>query len=216
MLKDALKFTLIWTEDMAEETDKVFKITDRRKYNIDGSPRDHVDEAPAEPTPPELPPLETAAQDQPTPEPEAAAGVPGPDGGADNIVSFPGEGARKREADQKPAGPNARESEAAQAATAARQAYEQASRQSPREIPEASITTLLNMLAGEAAMLMGMVEAPGGAQLPVDLEAARHMIDMLGVLQQKTGGNLTAEEGAQLENVLAYLRMQYVALSRKR
>jgi hypothetical protein len=39
---------------------------------------------------------------------------------------------------------------------------------------------------------------------------------MLGMLQQKTRGNLSADESNQLENVLAYLRMQYVALSRKR
>ena len=40
------------------------------------------------------------------------------------------------------------------------------------------------------------------------------MIDMLGMLEQKTKGNLTAEEDNVLENMLAYLRMQFVALSR--
>jgi hypothetical protein len=202
---------------MAEETDKKFKITDRRKYNIDGSPRDHVDEAPVEKKQPE--PLQSegpARQDQPPSQGGSKPEQTEAKGGADNIVSFPGEGARNRPGEPKPAGADAQAGQAAQAAFAAEQAYVQANSARPREIPEASFDTLLNMLAGEAAMLMGMVESPGGGQLPVDLEAARHMIDMLGMLQQKTRGNLTADESNQLENVLAYLRMQYVALSRKR
>jgi hypothetical protein len=202
---------------MAEETDKNFKITDRRKFNIDGSPRDHVDEAPVEKKLPEPPRAESPAlQDQPPPQSGSKVEQTGAKGGADNIVSFPGEGARNRPAEPKPAGADAQAGQAAQAALAAEQAYEQANSARPREIPQASFDTLLNMLAGEAAMLMGMVESPGGGQLPVDLEAARHMIDMLGMLQQKTRGNLSADESNQLENVLAYLRMQYVALSRKR
>ncbi len=202
---------------MEEETAKTFKITDRRKYNIDGSPRDNAEEPQAEEKQPEQPQTEAEAPpDQPRPEPDAPGEQTDAKGAADNIVSFPGEGARKREAEQKAAPPDPEAAQAAQAAVAAEQAYQQANSARPREIPEASLNTLLNMLAGEAAMLMGMVESPGGGQLPVDLEAARHMIDMLGVLQEKTRGNLTAEEINQLENVLAYLRMQYVALSRKR
>jgi hypothetical protein len=197
---------------MAEETDKNFKITDRRKYNIDGSPRDHVDEAPVEKKAPEAP----ALQDQPAQAGASKVEQAEAKGGADNIVSFPGEGARNRPAEPRPTGADAQAGQAAQAAFAAEQAYEQANSARPREIPQASFDTLLNMLAGEAAMLMGMVESPSGGQLPVDLEAARHMIDMLGMLQQKTRGNLSADESNQLENVLAYLRMQYVALSRKR
>jgi hypothetical protein len=72
------------------------------------------------------------------------------------------------------------------------------------------------MFAAEAAMNLGMAQTPDGGRTPVDFEAARHWIDMLGMLDQKTQGNLTDEEASVLENVLAYLRMQFVAASRKR
>ncbi len=47
--------------------------------------------------------------------------------------------------------------------------------------------------------------------LEQDLEQARYLIDVLGVLQQKTQGNLTSEEGQLLEGALYELRMKYVA-----
>ena len=62
---------------------------------------------------------------------------------------------------------------------------------------------------------LGMAQTPDGNRTPVDLEAARHWIDMLGMLEEKTRGHLTDEEASVLENVLAYLRMQFVAASRK-
>jgi hypothetical protein len=43
-----------------------------------------------------------------------------------------------------------------------------------------------------------------------DLEAARHSIDLLGILQEKTRGNLTLEEQRLLENSLTELRFRYV------
>ena len=68
----------------------------------------------------------------------------------------------------------------------------------------------------EAAAHLGMAQTADGARTPVDLEAARHWIDLIGMLDEKTRGNLTAEEAGVLENVLAYLRMQFVGASRKR
>jgi hypothetical protein len=72
------------------------------------------------------------------------------------------------------------------------------------------------MLAVEAAMHLGLLRNPGEEPPPVDLESGRHLIDMLGMLQTKTRGNLTAEEENLLENVLADLRMQFVAISKRR
>jgi len=43
-----------------------------------------------------------------------------------------------------------------------------------------------------------------------DLEGARHSIDLLGMLQEKTRGNLTLEEQRLLENSLTELRFRYV------
>ena len=46
----------------------------------------------------------------------------------------------------------------------------------------------------------------------VDVEAGKHWIDVLGMLQKKTDGNLTPQEKRMLEGLLADLRMQYVSL----
>ncbi|HEY6329618.1 MAG TPA: DUF1844 domain-containing protein [Blastocatellia bacterium] len=73
---------------------------------------------------------------------------------------------------------------------------------------------LINMLTVEAVMHLGLIENPGGGEVTIDLEAARHMIDLLGMLQNKTKGNLTPDESLLIDNVLADLRMQFVAISR--
>jgi hypothetical protein len=71
-------------------------------------------------------------------------------------------------------------------------------------------------LASQAAMYMGLVNDPLGPQFPTDLGAARQMIDILGMLQEKTTGNLTNEESVLLERVLTDLRMQYVSMATTR
>ncbi len=48
------------------------------------------------------------------------------------------------------------------------------------------------------------------AQHPPDLDGARHSIDVMGMLQEKTRGNLTLEEQRLLENSLTELRFRYV------
>ncbi len=64
-------------------------------------------------------------------------------------------------------------------------------------------------LRWQAEMQMGMYGA-GEAKRPPDLEGARHTIDLMGVLQEKTRGNLTLEEQRLLENSLTELRFRYV------
>ncbi len=61
-----------------------------------------------------------------------------------------------------------------------------------------------------AAVALGGVQGPGGEQIPPNPLAARHFIDLLEVLQKKTEGNLTDDEGRALDAVLYELRMQYV------
>ena len=65
-------------------------------------------------------------------------------------------------------------------------------------------------------MFLGLIESPVEGGIKIDLDSARELIDLLGLLEQKTKGNLTAEEERMLEEVLAYLRMQYVATSKQR
>ncbi|HEX5732792.1 MAG TPA: DUF1844 domain-containing protein [Blastocatellia bacterium] len=193
---------------MTEENDTNFKITDRRKFNADGTPRDYADEPPKEQAakPDEPQEVEPAVAEQPKDEPA-------------NVVSFPGEAERNREnpkviREREASGTRA--SHTTRPVGAAEQAYSQTTTGQPRGLPEATFLSLINMLAVEAAMHLGLIETPGEAAPGVDLEAARHMIDMLGVLEQKTRGNLSADEDKLLENILADLRMQYVALSRRR
>lgn len=197
---------------MAEEKNTEFKITDRRKFHSDGTPREESAEPEVAASAPE--PLTPQVQEQ-SPDEDAP----------DNVVSFPGDAAKKREKaeaerDIQPPlrpdeSPNDRAESIKAAASAAEQAYNQMKPSSPSHLPEASFLSLADMLAGEAAMCLGLAQTPDGSKLPVDLETSRHMIDMLGMLQQKTKGNLTAEEDNVLENILAYLRMQFVALSRR-
>jgi hypothetical protein len=60
---------------------------------------------------------------------------------------------------------------------------------------------------------MGMTEHPGLAPGELDLPLAKHCIDLLGTIQQKTRGNLGAQEAQILEGLLAELRMQYISLT---
>ncbi|HEX2311227.1 MAG TPA: DUF1844 domain-containing protein [Vicinamibacterales bacterium] len=66
-------------------------------------------------------------------------------------------------------------------------------------------------LAHTAAVYFGDVVGPGEqAPTAANLPAAQQMIDILALLEQKTRGNLTAEERQVLEQVLYELRLRYV------
>lgn len=75
---------------------------------------------------------------------------------------------------------------------------------------------LIVNLASQAAMYMGLVDNPLAPKMPTDLHAARQMIDILAMLQQKTRGNLTTDEKVLLERILTDLRMQFVSMSATR
>jgi hypothetical protein len=70
---------------------------------------------------------------------------------------------------------------------------------------------LVQSLQYSAMLHLGMVQGPGGERSPVDLPAAQDAIDMMGVLKEKTKGNLTAEEDGMLTEGLYVLRMSYLA-----
>jgi len=61
---------------------------------------------------------------------------------------------------------------------------------------------------------LGMVPLPDGSPAPLDLGAAKETIDLLGILAEKTKGNLTAEESNVLTEGLYQIRMAYVAAVR--
>ena len=72
---------------------------------------------------------------------------------------------------------------------------------------------LVNMLAMQAAITLGGYQGPGGERIPPNAAAAKHHIDLLDVLDQKTKGNLTEDEKRTLNTVLYELRMQYVQMA---
>jgi len=59
---------------------------------------------------------------------------------------------------------------------------------------------------------LGMLQGPDGKRPPVDLPGAKDAIDLLGILQEKTKGNLTKEEEEVLREGLYHLRMGYMAM----
>ena len=71
---------------------------------------------------------------------------------------------------------------------------------------------LISVLAEPVAVYLGDVKLPGG-QMAENLDMARLHIDLLEVLQEKTRGNLTAEENSVLDDLLYRLRMRYVQKS---
>jgi hypothetical protein len=157
-----------------QEEQPTFKVTDRRLFNADGSPRDlpaeEKPEAPAA-TAPEVAPV--AQETQTAPEPQVAAS-------------------------------------AAQEPSAAEEEFTEEDLADARD--PASFVSFLMMLAQNAASTLGMVEHPVTHQRDVDVESGKHWIDVLGMLQKKTAGNLTPQEKRMLDGLLADLRMQYVSL----
>ena len=65
-------------------------------------------------------------------------------------------------------------------------------------------------LASSAMVALGMLPGPDGQPHPLDLEAARHLIDVLGMLEQKTKGNLDEAETKLLASLIYDLRVAYV------
>ena len=75
--------------------------------------------------------------------------------------------------------------------------------------------TLVSYLGTTAMFQLGLMAGPSGERIPADLANARQTINMLEVLEQKTEGNLTPEEGRLLDDVLYELRMAYVEVDKR-
>jgi hypothetical protein len=104
------------------------------------------------------------------------------------------------------------ESPGSQAATEAQRPHEQADRTEGRRgpMPPASFPFLVSTLSTQALISLGAVENPFTGKAERDLDQAKHFIDTLEMLQEKTRGNLSSQEQAMLDNVLYELRLAYV------
>ena len=76
-----------------------------------------------------------------------------------------------------------------------------------------SFTAFVLSLASTAAIHFGDIVDPTGVRSEPNLEGAAQMIEILALLDQKTRGNLTAEERQVLEQVLFELQMRFVEVS---
>ncbi len=83
-----------------------------------------------------------------------------------------------------------------------------------RDLPPASMIILISSLASQAMAAMGQILGDDGKPLPVNLKFARHFIDLIGVIEDKTRNNLTTDEASFLNGTLHHLRMQFVESSR--
>ncbi|MHB8969492.1 MAG: DUF1844 domain-containing protein [Pirellulaceae bacterium] len=79
-------------------------------------------------------------------------------------------------------------------------------------LPEASLSVLVTTLATQAMVALGQAPLSGEDKVSVNLPFAKHCIDTLDVLSQKTKGNLTTAEDHLLSRFLHELRMLYVAV----
>jgi len=168
----------LWFNKAMQEDQPNFKVTDRRLFNADGSPRDLPPEEKPEP---KVAATQEAAAAAPAPAPEAATPEP-----------------------EIPPG------------TAEAAAPEEEEEFSEEDLAEArdpaSFVSFIMSIASNAASALGMMEHPVTHQREVDVELGKHWIDILGMMQKKTEGNLTPQERRMLEGLLADLRMQYVSL----
>lgn len=160
-----------------------YKVTDRRLFNPDGSPR-------------EVPP-----EEKPTPEPVAKVTAPAPE-----PVSEP-----EPEEESVPLVEELRTPP--QAAELHETDLPQTEAELPGAEDPASFASFMMSIASNAASSLGMMEQPVTGKREVDLELGKHWIDILGMLQKKTKDNLLPQEQQILEGLLADLRMQYVSLT---
>ncbi|MCC6509492.1 MAG: DUF1844 domain-containing protein [Pirellulaceae bacterium] len=80
--------------------------------------------------------------------------------------------------------------------------------------PPASFPFLVSMLGTQALAAMGQLGNEHGAP-PPRLDYAKHYIDLLGLLEEKTKGNLTTEEYDLLADWLHQLRMGFISMSKR-
>ncbi len=76
----------------------------------------------------------------------------------------------------------------------------------------ASFVNFLSTLATNAAAALGAIPHPATGQRSLDLETGKYWLDVLGMIQEKTKGNLHPQESRLFEGLLGDLRMQYVQL----
>ena len=112
--------------------------------------------------------------------------------------------------------------DAAESKETASQASAQASREQEAEaartnaLPEIDFSTFVISLSTQALMHLGEIANPVSGNIEADISVAKQMIDILGMLKDKTRGNLNSNEDQLMEGILFDLRMKYVEAVKRR
>jgi Domain of unknown function (DUF1844) len=95
---------------------------------------------------------------------------------------------------------------------------ESAARGNPpgEDIPEISFSTFIISLSTQVLMHLGEVPNPLSGKVESDISVAKQMIDIIGMLREKTRGNLDQGEDKLVEDALFDLRMRYVEAVKKK
>lgn len=83
-----------------------------------------------------------------------------------------------------------------------------------RQMPPADFFALVEMFSTQAMVGLGLIPHPASGKSDPQLTLARHFIDLLGVVESKSKGNLSAQESSLLTSTLHYLRMSYLEISK--
>jgi hypothetical protein len=170
-----------------EEKPKAFTVNDRRRFSSDGDLK---------------PEFQDSAEAAPAPEPPPAASA-----GASRIMETSAE-------------------DAVHAETRENYAAETAHTHSPGDpphdhqghagaTPEITFGTFLVGLSTQALMHLGDIPDPMTGKPEQDLVGAQQLIDIIGMLEQKTRGNLDRDEAQLIEAILYELRMKYVERAKR-
>lgn len=85
----------------------------------------------------------------------------------------------------------------------------------PGGLPPVDFHTFVLSLGSSALLHLGELEHPEAGGPQQDLALAKHTIDLLAMLQEKTKGNLTPPEEKLMESLLFDLRLRYVEVTKK-
>lgn len=96
-----------------------------------------------------------------------------------------------------------------------KQEAEAAAEASGEALGPLDFATFILSLGSSAMVHLGRIPAPGGSAPQLDLPAAKQILDILGMLEEKTRGNLDESEDKLLKSLLYDLRVQYVDAQRK-
>jgi hypothetical protein len=93
---------------------------------------------------------------------------------------------------------------------APRQEPQEKEREDNQALPEINFSTFVISLSTQALMHLGEIPDPLSGKVESDIPVAKQMIDIIGVLREKTRGNLDQGEEKLIEDILYDLRLRYV------